>query len=194
MLAYSLIWMNRNVHPSRNVVSIPAFSPKRLPLAIEVSAQWIVNEDDTRIAVLTPATSTGRWVPGAGHGSPCATRMKKYAVKKAPKTMISEMMKSSIPSRLVSTRELRFAAGGWAAWAGPPWETLAASISTQAAGAGAGDGDGDDATTTCSTGAEVALRTRSIRFARIQPERSLGSVEITRSSTRNSSSALSTAV
>ena len=39
-------------------------------------------------------------------------RMKKYAVKKAPKTMISEMMKSSIPSSCGSTRELRCASGG----------------------------------------------------------------------------------
>ena len=59
--------------------------------------------------MLTPATATGRVVPGAGHGSPYATRMKKYAVKKAPKTITSEMMKSSIPSSWGSTRELRLA-------------------------------------------------------------------------------------
>ena len=77
MFAYSLIWMNRNVQPSRKVVSMPAFRPKRLPFLIAVCAQCIVNEEDTRIAVLTPATSTGRLVPGAGQGSPWATRMKK---------------------------------------------------------------------------------------------------------------------
>jgi hypothetical protein len=38
--------------------------------------------------------------------------MKKYAVKKAPKTITSEMMKSNIPSSRESTRELRFAGGG----------------------------------------------------------------------------------
>src|SRR5271165_884723 len=130
MLAYSLIWMNRNVQPSRNVVSMPALRPKRLPLAIELCAQWIVNEDDTRIAVLTPATWTGSVVPGAGHGSPDATLMKKYAVKKAPKTITSEMMKRSIPSRCVSTRELWLAGGGWTAWASwpEPWAMLAASM------------------------------------------------------------------
>ena len=59
------------------MVSIPAFSPKRLPFLIDVWAQWIVNEEDTRIAVLTPATSTGSVVPCAGQGSPLAMRMKK---------------------------------------------------------------------------------------------------------------------
>ena len=45
------------------------------------------------------------------------TRMKKYAVKKAPKTMISEMMNNNIPSSAGSTRELRLAAGGpWWSW------------------------------------------------------------------------------
>src|ERR1700722_15435559 len=112
MFAYSLIWMNRNEQPSRNVVSMPAFSPKRLPRLIDCSAQWIVNDEETRIAVLTPATCTGRCRPGAGHGSPSATRRKKYAVKKAPNTMISEMMKSSIPSSDGSTRELALAGGG----------------------------------------------------------------------------------
>ena len=45
--------------------------------------------------------------------------MKKYAVKKAPKIIISEMMNSSIPSVGASTREERCAAGGpWcSAWA-----------------------------------------------------------------------------
>src|SRR6202161_3824322 len=108
MFAYSLIWMKRNVQPSRNVVSMPAFRPKRLPRLIDCSAQWIVNDEETRIAVLKPATAIGSFVPGAGHGSPCATRMKKYAVKKAPKTMISEMMKSIIPSSDGLTRELAF--------------------------------------------------------------------------------------
>jgi hypothetical protein len=104
--------MNRNVAPSRKVVSIPAFNPKWLPFLIECCAQCIVNDEETRIAVLTPATSTGRWSPAAGHGAPVATRMKKYAVKKDPKTITSEMMKSSIPSSGASTRELRFASGG----------------------------------------------------------------------------------
>ncbi len=56
---------------------MPAFKPKRLPRLIDVCAQCSVNEEDTRIAVLTPATSSGSCVPGAGHGSPWAMRMKK---------------------------------------------------------------------------------------------------------------------
>ena len=52
------------------VVRMPAFRPKRFPRLIAVSAQWTVNEEDTRIAVLTPATATGSLVPGSGHGSP----------------------------------------------------------------------------------------------------------------------------
>ncbi len=56
---------------------MPAFSPKRLPFLIEVCAQCIVNDEDTRISVFTNATSTGSLVPGAGHGSPWAMRMKK---------------------------------------------------------------------------------------------------------------------
>jgi hypothetical protein len=40
------------------------------------------------------------------------TRTKKYAVKKAPKSIASEAMKRNIPSVAGSSRELRFAAGG----------------------------------------------------------------------------------
>ncbi len=65
----------------------------------------------------------------AGHGSPWATRMKKYAVKKAPKTITSEMMKSSMPSSWGSARELLLAGGGpWWSPCAAGWEMLAASI------------------------------------------------------------------
>src|SRR2546429_7779112 len=111
MLAYSLICTNRNVDPSRNVDRMPAFRPKWLPFLIDVCAQCMVKDDDHRIAVLTPATATGSVVPGAGQGSPWEKRMKKLAVKKAPKTITSEMMKSSIPSSCGSTRRLRCSFG-----------------------------------------------------------------------------------
>src|ERR1019366_4715690 len=104
--------MKRKVAPSRKVLRIPARSPKRLPRLIDVSAQCSVNDEEIRIAVLKPATPTGIVVPGAGQGSPWATRMKKYAVKKAPKIMISEMMKISIPSVGASTIEERLASIG----------------------------------------------------------------------------------
>ena len=42
---------------------MPAFRPKRLPFLIDVSAQCIVTEDESRIAVLTPATATGSLWP-----------------------------------------------------------------------------------------------------------------------------------
>ena len=77
MWTYSLIWMKRNVKPSRNVDRMPAFRPKRLPFLIEVCAQCMVSDEDSRIAVLTPAMATGSSVPEAGHSSPCTTRMKK---------------------------------------------------------------------------------------------------------------------
>ena len=77
MWTYSLIWMKRNVAPSPSVVTIPAFSPKRLPDLAHSSAQCIVNDDESRIAVLTPAISFGSSVPAAGHSSPFTTRMKK---------------------------------------------------------------------------------------------------------------------
>src|SRR5205814_3408156 len=158
-------------------------------------AQCVVNDDDHRIAVLTPATATGSSMPGAGHGSPAATRMKKYAVKKAPKTITSEMMKSSIHSSWGSTRELRLAGGGpwWTCSAPVVWAVLAASIVPPQAAVVAAVVVGRS-TTTCSTGTPVAPRTRSIRLARSQPERSPGSVEITTASTRKSSSALTVAV
>jgi hypothetical protein len=56
--------------------------------------------------------------------------MKKYAVKNAPKTITSEMMKSSIPRSWGSTRELRLAGGGpwWGCSPAAGWATLAASI------------------------------------------------------------------
>src|SRR2546425_4135790 len=47
--------------------------------------------------------------------------MKKYAVKKAPKIITSEMMKSSIPSSGASTRDERCASGG-------PWCSSACAI------------------------------------------------------------------
>src|SRR5437763_29475 len=68
MWTYSLIWMKRKVLPSRNVERIPALSPKRLPCLIEVRAQCIVSEEESRMAVLTPATATGSSVPVAGQG------------------------------------------------------------------------------------------------------------------------------
>ena len=96
---YSLIWTNRNVRPSANVDTIPAFSPNRLPFRTDMSAQCSVSDEDRRMAVFMPATASGTAVPGAGHGSGFTMRMKKYAVKNAPKIMISEMMKSAHPER-----------------------------------------------------------------------------------------------
>ena len=77
MWTYSLIWMKRNVAPRPKVVKMPACSPRRLPALADSSAQCIVKDDDSRIAVLTPAISFGRWSPSAGHSAPCTTRMKK---------------------------------------------------------------------------------------------------------------------
>ncbi len=66
----------------------------------------------TRIAVFTPATKTGTSMGGCGHGIPLTTRPKNYAVKKAPNSLISAAMKSSIPSTEELMRELWFAIGG----------------------------------------------------------------------------------
>ena len=60
-----------------NVEAMPARSPNRLPFFTEVSAQWSVSEDDSRISVLTPATASGTAVPSAGHGLWLTIRMKK---------------------------------------------------------------------------------------------------------------------
>ena len=59
-----------------------------------------------------PATNTGSSNGGVGQGMPFTTRTKKYAVKNAPKSMISDAMKSSIPSTDELTRELWCAMGG----------------------------------------------------------------------------------
>ena len=75
--AYSAICVSRNVRPMAKVSTRPALSPARLPRLIDVSAQCIVKLDVTRIAVLIPATKTGRCRPGVGHGSWLTTRMKK---------------------------------------------------------------------------------------------------------------------
>ena len=56
---------------------MPACRPRRLPAFTLSSAQCIVNDDDSRIAVLTPATSFGSTSPSAGHSAPPTTRMKK---------------------------------------------------------------------------------------------------------------------
>ena len=70
--------------------------------------------DVSSTAVFTPATNTGRWKGGSGHGwaSGLTTRTKKYAVKKAPKSIASEAMKRNMPSTVASIRELLFAIGG----------------------------------------------------------------------------------
>ena len=78
MWTYSLIWMKRKVQPSRNVARMPARRPARLPVLIDVCAQCSVIDEDSRIAVFTPATSLGRSCPWTGnHWSPATTRMKK---------------------------------------------------------------------------------------------------------------------
>jgi hypothetical protein len=65
-----------------------------------------VNDDVTRMQVFTNATKIGRWNGGVGHAVPATTRTKKYAVKNAPKSMISEPMKRNMPRTLGGTREL----------------------------------------------------------------------------------------
>jgi hypothetical protein len=62
---------------------------------------------ETRIAVLTPATATGSSKGSGGQaGGSTTTRRKKYDAKKAPKSMISETMKSRMPRVWRSIREL----------------------------------------------------------------------------------------
>ena len=127
MFAYSLIWMNRNVQPSRKVVSMPAFRPKRLPFLIDVCAQCIVIEEDTRIAVLTPATSTGRRRAG---------RRPRIALSDADEEVGGEEGaedhhlgddEKQHPSSCGSTRELTLAAGGpWWSWS--PWAAVCAML------------------------------------------------------------------
>ena len=112
MWMYSLIWTIRNVIPSSSVVSRPARSANRFSAFAPCSAQCIVSDDEMSTAVLTPAIRTGRPVPAAGQSSFATTRKKKYAVKNAPKSITSEMMKSSIPSIDASTRDDWLAAGG----------------------------------------------------------------------------------
>src|SRR6476620_12234425 len=76
--AYSVICVARKVKPIRNVSTSPAHRPARLPRLIEVKAQCIVKLEVTRIAVLTPATKTGRWKPSGGQeGGLLTTRTKK---------------------------------------------------------------------------------------------------------------------
>src|SRR5262249_61926302 len=84
---------------------------------MDCSAQCIVKLELTRMIVLIPATKTGRWSPGVGHGGPFATRTKKYAVKNEPNSITSEAMNRNIPSVRASTRELWGASGGGAAGA-----------------------------------------------------------------------------
>jgi hypothetical protein len=90
-----------------SVSTRPACSPAREPRLIDCSAQCIVNDEVMRIAVFTPATKTGRWKPSGGHcvTSGLTTRTKKYAVKNAPKSMISDAMKSRIPRMTGLIRE-----------------------------------------------------------------------------------------
>src|SRR6266536_1280022 len=91
MWMYSSNWMNRKVKPSSQVAARQRMIPRRLPRRIDSSAQWTVKLDETRIAVLTPATPTGRLRPAGGQGPELATtRTKKYEAKNAPKSITSE--------------------------------------------------------------------------------------------------------
>ncbi len=78
------------------------------------SAQWIVNEEEIRIAVLMPATRTGSSNGSGGQAPPslATARMKKYDAKKAPNSITSEMMKSRMPSVWRSIFEEALASGG----------------------------------------------------------------------------------
>jgi hypothetical protein len=77
MWRYSLIWMKRKVAPSSQVAARPMTSPRRLPRRIDSSAQCTVKLEEMRIAVLTPATATGRSKPSGGQGPSFATTRRK---------------------------------------------------------------------------------------------------------------------
>ena len=113
---YSRTCVSRKVSPMRKVSVSPALSPAWLSRLIDWRAQCMVKLEVTGITVFTPATKTGRWKGGVGHGVPAATRTKKYAVKNAPKSITSDAMKRKMPRIGASTRELRCAIGGpwWA--------------------------------------------------------------------------------
>ena len=106
------------------------------------------------------------------------TRTKKYAVKNDPKSMISEPMKSSIPSTRESTREETFATGGCspcscACVGGVRFHQAIASASA-----------GSDST--CVTGSFVSFRNRPTRSLRSHPDFVPGNVETMSSSVRSS--------
>ena len=93
-------------------------------------------------------------------------------MKNAPKSMISEMMKSSIPRNWASTREELLASGGpWCSCSWAPWRGYRGRLH-------------QPSLTTCSTGLPVEALTRPIRSPRSQPERVSGKVEMTMSSGR----------
>ena len=72
-----------------------------------------MNEEEIRIAVLTPATAFGSSKPSGGHGPSLATtRRKKYEAKNAPNSIASETMKMRMPSVWRSIEELACASGG----------------------------------------------------------------------------------
>ena len=94
-------------------------------------------------------------------------------MKNAPKSMISEMMKSSIPRNCASTREESLAVGR---------PVVLVLVGAVARGDRGGFHQPPASLTTCSTGLPVVARTRPIRSPRSQPERVSGNVEITMSS------------
>src|SRR3954453_12505945 len=112
MREYSSPCVMRKLRPIRKVRNRPARSPQTLPRFTDVSAQCIVKDDVTRMHVLTNATYTGSEYGGVGHGTSFTTRMKKYAVKNEPKSMISDPMKRNMPRMLGEMRELKYGSGG----------------------------------------------------------------------------------
>ena len=171
MWTYSLIWMNRNVAPSRNVVSIPAFSPNRLPFLIDVWAQCIVNDEDTRIAVLKPATRTGSLLPLNGNQWSPWTRADEEVggeeraedhhlgddEKEHPEHLRLDA-RAAVRGRGAVVLVVVVGEGGAGGFHQAPPQCAPAGAPGRSA-------------TTCSTGRPAERRRRSIRLARSQPER-----------------------
>ncbi len=165
----------RNVRPSRKVATIPAFRPKRLPLLTDIRAQWIVNEEEIRIAVLIAGHGLGQL--GSVRGPRIVGDDPDEEVRREERTEDHHLgddekqhpqrrcrhargaVRRRWPVVLVVVRDRR----GFHLYA------FAAAVSPW---------------TMWSTGLPVALRTRSMRSARNQPDLVSGNVEITMSSTR----------
>ena len=198
MLAYSLIWMNRNVHPSRNGREDARLQAPAVAV-LDRSLGPVHRERGDRIAVFTPATCTGSFVPGRATVA-LGDADEEVGGEERPEDHHLGDDEKQHPQQLGVDARAAVAGGGpWCSCSPVPaaWATLAASIRSSSGfpprSAGRRRVAGRRRRRARPRRRSRRARARSGSSAATRSARP-GSVEMTTSSTVNSSSAFIAAV